>query len=112
MRCKNLASLVTLLCVSAFLSSMAYGQNPPQAQNGRAEVTKEVKHDVSPPLRDLPSIDLDRDKDKAPHEHPVKAIPQPDQKTTPTDDKVHQSFTVGPFVAAPPVPFTAGTTVD
>src|ERR1044071_4030831 len=83
MKPKNFASLVTSLCVFAFLPAMAYGQNPPQAQNGKAEVTREVKHDLSPPLRDLPSIDLSKDKDKAPREHPVKPIPQPEQKDVP-----------------------------
>ncbi|HVG21353.1 MAG TPA: hypothetical protein VNI02_20095, partial [Blastocatellia bacterium] len=58
---------------------------------------------MSPPLRDLPSINLDRDKDKAPHEHPVKPIPQPDQKNVPVEDKGLQSASVGPFVAATPV---------
>jgi hypothetical protein len=103
MRFKNLASLVTTLCVTAFLPSMAYSQNPPQAQNQKAEVTRAVKHDVSPPLRDLPSIDLNQDKDKAPREHPVKPIPQPDQKSGPVEDKGLQSISVGPFVAATPV---------
>ncbi|HEX8088157.1 MAG TPA: hypothetical protein VF762_04850 [Blastocatellia bacterium] len=103
MRFKSLASLVMSLSVSAFLSSAAYSQNPSQSHNGKAEVTKEVKHDISPPLRDLPSVDLDRDKDKAPHEHPVKPIPQPDQKTTPSDDKGLQAASVGPLVAATPI---------
>jgi hypothetical protein len=103
MRFKSLASLVMSLSVSAFLASAAYGQNPSQSHNGKAEVTKEVKHDISPPLRDLPSIDLDRDRDKGPHEHPVKPIPQPDQKTTPSDDKGLQSASAGPLVAATPV---------
>lgn len=103
MRFKNIASLMTSVCVSAFLPAMAYSQNAPQAQNRKAEVTREVKHDLSPPLRDLPSIDLNQDKDKAPREHPVKPIPQPDQKNTPAEDKGLQSFSVGPFVAATPI---------
>jgi hypothetical protein len=101
MRVKYLASLVTSLCVSAFMPVIAYSQNPPQAQNQKAEVMREVKHDLSPPLRDMPSIDLD--KDKAPREHPVKPIPQPDQKNDIVHDKGLQSASVGPFVAATPI---------
>src|ERR1051325_341312 len=103
MRFKNLASFVTTLCVTVCLPSLAFSQDAPKAQNQKAEVTKEVKHDVSPPLRDMPSIDLNQDKDKAPREHPVKPIPQPEQKNVPVEDKGLQSVSVGPFVAATPV---------
>ena len=103
MRLKNIASLVTSLCLFAFLPAIAYGQAPPQAQNGKVEVTREVKHDLSPPLRDLPQLDLSKEKDKDPREHPVKPIPQPDQKDVFVQDKGLQSVSVGPFVAATPI---------
>jgi hypothetical protein len=104
MRFKNLASLVTTLCVSAFLPAMAYGQDPPKVENLKPEISKEVKHDLSPPLRDLPQLDLSQEKDKAPREHPVKPIPIPAQKNAPAEeDKGLQSISVGPFVAATPI---------
>lgn len=91
---KDFFRLLIALCLTAILPAYAFAQK----DNGRAEVTPAVKHDVSRPLRDLPATAPDRD--KAPHEHPVKPIPHPEQKNVIGEDTALQATTFGPLVAA------------
>ncbi|HXD32757.1 MAG TPA: hypothetical protein VN643_16660 [Pyrinomonadaceae bacterium] len=79
-----------------------------QGKGPKVEVFKEIKHDISPPLRSIPPIPPDVE--KATREHPVKPIPQPKQITGLNPDLIEEDRavqrTLGPLVAInPPTTF-------
>ena len=45
--------VLSALCCAALLPLTVHGQGQSQAKRPQAEVSQEVKHDVSPPLRDI-----------------------------------------------------------
>lgn len=100
--------MTTALCTAWSLPLTVNAQNPSSNgnANGKAEVRSNVKHDTSLPLRQIAPIAPDRKGE--PHEHPVKPIPQPEQKTTPVQDTALQSSTA----PAPAVATNAPTSFD
>jgi hypothetical protein len=98
MKTKFLSLTASVLCLMTFMAGAAYSQNEEGPK--RAAVAREIKHDISAPLRSMVPVAPERD--KAPHEHPVKPIPQPAQSSnTIAQDKALQT-TPGQFVAATP----------
>jgi len=100
--------MTTALCTAWSLPLTVQAQNPSNNGNGngKSEVRSNVKHDKSLPLRQIVPIEPDRRGE--PHEHPVKPIPQPEQRTTPVQDTALQSSTA----PAPAVATTAPTSFD
>lgn len=84
---KLLVSLaLAALCTVALFPAVAFGQKD---GDYKVMVSRAVKHDESQPLRDLPAKGPDIDKPN--HEHPVKPIPQPIQKSKSDEDKALQT---------------------
>ncbi len=63
-----------LLAIIAFLSCAARAQNSaPEAAVGKLEVSDAIRHDISPPLRDIPA----QPRSTVDHEEPLGRIPHP-----------------------------------
>lgn len=102
---RTLNLFLTISICSISLPTALYAQAKSEVL--KVEVLKEVKHDISPPLRSIPPIPPDRD--QAPREHPVKPIPQPKETSANAglflEDKALQT-SLGPLVAInPPTTF-------
>ena len=93
---KSFHSLL-LLAIIAFLSCAARAQNSaPEAAVGKLEVSDAIRHDVSPPLRDIPA----QPRSAADHEEPLGRIPHPPASGQP--DPVVQSTVARRLVATTP----------
>lgn len=88
MKSRTSLSLMTL-CAIALLPALAWAQKGIADTSLKVQVTRVVKHDQSRPLRDLPATGPEVEKPN--HEHPVKAIPHPEQKDTLVEDKALQT---------------------
>jgi hypothetical protein len=95
MTAKKMSVFLMAACALVIIIIPARGQNQNGKQN--VEVRQAVRHDLSRPLREMPLIAPE--KNEAPHEHPVKPIPQPDQGNLPVADTALQAVT-----PAAPVP--------
>ena len=84
---KKTLPLLLAVGVIAFIAVSAHGQNPNGKNN--VDVSQAVRHDLSRPLREMTPIPPEGN--KAPHEHPVKPIPQPDQGNVPVKDNALQT---------------------
>src|SRR5258708_19226393 len=81
--------------VTFFLTSVAFGQKDEQIQRN-PEVRQEIRHDVSLPLRDIPSSPRSKDKEF----EPAKRIPHEVKDARGNqEDPVLQSAIAGPAVA-------------
>src|SRR5258708_5120121 len=81
--------------VTFFLTSVAFGQKDEQIQRN-PEVRQEIRHDVSMPLRDIPSSSRSKDKEF----EPAKRIPHEVKDARKNqEDPVLQSAIAGPSVA-------------
>ena len=109
----GLALALPALCAFALLPTQAFGQN----NNPKPQASRSVKHAESRPLRDLPATGPEVEKPN--REHPVKPIPQPEQRTTSVADpglqtgaqlrslahalEINAPDRAGPFYAVPKV---------
>ncbi|HEX3101185.1 MAG TPA: hypothetical protein VHQ01_05315, partial [Pyrinomonadaceae bacterium] len=79
--------VVAIFVATFFLSSIAQGQTGEKG-NGKMELRTEIKHDVSPPLRDIPSSPRSKDKEFEPAKHIPHDLKDPKEIQ---DDSVLQS---------------------
>src|SRR5437764_9577299 len=86
--------VLSALGLAAFFPLIVQGQGQSQARRPQAEVTQEVKHDVSPPLRDINDHVFENRERK--REKPLRLIPQNEANTLQPDAAVQSSS--GPLV--------------
>src|SRR5947209_7753712 len=86
--------VLSALGLAAFLPLIVQGQGQSQQHRPQAEVTQEVKHDVSPPLRDINDHVFENRERK--REKPLRLIPQNEANTLQPDAAVQSSS--GPLV--------------
>jgi hypothetical protein len=86
--------VLSALYCAALLPLTVHGQGQSQAKRPQAEVSQEVKHDVSPPLRDINEHLFENMERK--REKPLRLLPPVDVNTFRQDSAVQSS--VGPLV--------------
>jgi hypothetical protein len=95
-------SVLYYACICAILILPAASLGQSKQETLKPEIMNAVRHDVSLPLRSIDPIRPERN--EKPHEHPVKAIPQPAERSASLTDRALQ-------VASPnaPAPLVAAT---
>jgi len=103
---KRISLCCASLCAVALLPILVNAQKQPSLPAGaqKPEVSTAVRHDISLPLRSI--VPIPPEGNETPHEQPVKAIPQPAERSANIVDRALQ-------VASPtaPTPLVAATAI-